>query len=274
MDKKSLIGLGLIAAILGVWLYLSGPTKEQIARNKVIKDSIALAQRKLELIESAKIAAGQVVAQDSIRQKPVSSDSAKAADVLSNYRDFVPALSGKVQTFIIENENIKATISNKGGVIEKVELKKYKRSGSPENLVLFDKDSTFFALKLNAYDRSRMFSTDSFYFRPVSTTASAIVLRLETSRAGSYIEYSYSLKPNDYMVDSEIRFVGMQNIISQTEDQLQLNWSMLYPSQEAHIDKERESATIYFKQDINSPDKLSPLKDEEKELSDADIKWV
>ena len=274
MDKKSLIGLGLIAAILGVWLYLSGPTKEQIARNKVIKDSIALAQRKLELIESAKIAAGQVVVQDSIRQKPVSSDSAKAADVLSNYRDFAPALSGKTQTFTIENENIKATISNKGGVIEKVELKQYKRSGSSENLVLFDKDSTFFALKLNAYDRSRMFSTDSFYFKPVSTTATAIVLRLETSRAGSYIEYSYSLKPNDYMVDSEIRFVGMQNIISQTEDQLQLNWSMLYPSQEAHIDKERESATIYFKQDINSPDKLSPLKDEEKELSDADIKWV
>ena len=274
MDKKSLIGLGLIAAILGVWLYLSGPTKEQIARNKVIKDSIALAQRKLEVIEAAKIAAGQATVTDSVRQKPVLTDSAKAAEIVSNYRDFAPALSGKTETFSIENENIKATISNKGGVIEKVELKKYKRSGSTENLVLFDKDSTIFALKLNAYDRSRLFSTDSFYFKPVSTTASAVVLRLETARPGSYLEYAYSLSPNDYMVKSEIRFVGMQNIISQTEDQLQLNWSMLYPGQEAHIDKERESATVYFKQDINSPDKLSPLKDEEKELSDADIKWV
>ena len=48
MDKKSLIGLGLIALILGVWLYFSGPTKEQIERNKRIRDSIELVQKKLE----------------------------------------------------------------------------------------------------------------------------------------------------------------------------------------------------------------------------------
>lgn len=276
MDKKSLIGLGLIAAILGVWLYLSGPSKEQIARNKVIKDSMALAQRKLEVVEAAKIAASQatVAASDTLKQAPVLSDSAKTAEVVSNYRDLAPALSGSATVVILENENIKASVSTKGGVIEKVELKKYKRSGSSDNLVLFEKDSTFFALKLNTYDRSRVFSTDSFYFKPVTVTPSSVVLRLETSKPGSYIEYAYSLKPNEYMVNSEIRFVGMQNIISQTEDQLQLNWSMLYPGQEAHIGKERAAATIHFKQDINSPDKMSPLQDEEKELSDADVKWV
>ncbi|MGZ3901899.1 MAG: membrane protein insertase YidC, partial [Bacteroidia bacterium] len=75
-------------------------------------------------------------------------------------------------------------------------------------------------------------------------------------------------------VESEIRFVGLQNIISQTEDQLQLNWSMTYPSQEKHIIKEREAATVYFKQDINDPDYINPLKDEQKEISEADVKWV
>jgi len=55
VDKKSLIGLGLIAVILGVWLYLSGPTKEQIARNKVIRDSIDLVQRKQEIIEANRL---------------------------------------------------------------------------------------------------------------------------------------------------------------------------------------------------------------------------
>lgn len=274
MDKKSLIGLGLIAAILGVWLYVSGPTKEQIARNKVIKDSIDLAQRKAEIIESAKIAAAQNTALDTLRQAVVVSDSVKALETLSNYRDFTPALTGTTEVVVLENENIKAHISTKGGAIEKVELKQYKRSGSAENLVLFDKDSTVFSLKLNAYDRSRIFSTDSFYFKPVTVTPSSIVLRLETSKPGSYIEYAYALKANDYMVSSEIRFVGMQNIISQTEDQLQLNWAMLFPSQEAHVSKERAAATIHFKQTINSPDKLAPLQDEEKELNEADIKWV
>ena len=274
MDKKSLIGLGLIAAILGVWLYFSGPSKEQIARNKQIKDSIELVQKKQEVIEAAKLAAIPQATPDTLKQTQSLSDSAKAALLTDNYRDFAVATNGKPETFVIENENVKATISNKGGQIEKVELKNYHRSGKTENLVLFDKDSTNFSLKLNAYDRSRIFSTDSFYFKSVKQTASSIVLQLQTAKAGSYIEYSYSLKPDDYVVDSEIRFVGMQNIISQTEDQLQLNWSMLYPSQEEYIVKEKKAATVYFKQAINSPDYINPIKDEEKEISEADVKWV
>ena len=274
MDKKSLIGLGLIAAILGVWLYFSGPSKEQIARNKQIKDSIELVQKKQEVIEAAKLAAIPKATPDTLKQTQSLSDSAKAALLTDNYRDFAVATNGKPETFVIENENVKATISNKGGQIEKVELKNYHRSGKTENLVLFDKDSTNFSLKLNAYDRSRIFSTDSFYFKSVKQSASSIILQLQTAKAGSYIEYSYSLKPDDYVVDSEIRFVGMQNIISQTEDQLQLNWSMLYPSQEEYIVKEKKAATVYFKQAINSPDYINPIKDEEKEISEADVKWV
>ncbi len=274
MDKKSLIGLGLIAAILGVWLYFSGPSKEQIARNKQIRDSIELVQKKQEAVEAAKIAAMPKAPEDTLKQTAVVSDSAKAALFNDYYRDFSVSAKGTVETFVIENENVKATISNRGGQIEKVELKNYHRSGKTESLVLFDKDSTNFSFKINAYDRSRVFSTDSFYFKSVKQTASSIVLQLQTSKPGSYIEYSYSLKPGDYVVDSEIRFVGMQTIISQTEDQIQLSWSMLMPSQEKYIVKEKKAATIYFKQALNSPDYINPIKDEEKEISEADVKWV
>lgn len=273
MDKKSLIGLGLIAAILGIWLYFSGPTKEQIAKNKAIRDSIDLVEKSLKAVEAAKIAALESAA-DTLRQGALLSDSAKTFALQENYKDFAVSAIGKTEVFVIENKKVKATISNKGGQIEKVELKDYHRSGSEESLVLFDKDSTNFSLKLNAYDRSRMFSTDSFYFKAVTQTPSSIILKLETSKPGSYIEFSYELKPDDYIVSSSIRFIGMQNILSQTEDQLQLNWSMLYPSQEKYVEKEREAATIYYKQTINSPDYINPTKDEEKELNEADVKWV
>jgi YidC/Oxa1 family membrane protein insertase len=268
------MGLGLIALILGIWLYVSGPTKEQIARNKQIRDSIDLVEKKQLTEETAKIAALQKADTLKTDVAVVVSDSAKAAEKTSKYKDFSVAVNGTNQSFIIENENIKAYISNKGGAIERVELKKYHRSGQTANLILFDKDSTRFALALSAYDRSSVFFTDEFYFKPVKQTATSIEMRLETSKPGSYIEFTYSLKPNDYLVKSEIRFVGMQSIISQTEDQLQLSWSMLYPSQEKYIIKEKEAATVYFKQDINDPDYINPMKDEEMPLNDVDIKWV
>ena len=277
MDKKSLIGLGLIAAILGIWLYVSGPSKEQTARNKQTRDSIELTKRITEAKELEKIAAIQKTQDTAFKANKAGnepSDSAKASALNDNYKDFTVSLTGKKQTFIIENELIKATISNKGGQIEKVELKKYHRPAQTKPLVLFNSDSTNFALKLNTYDRSRVFSTDSFYFKSVSQTANSITLKLETAKPGSYIEYVYSLKPNDYIVNSEIRIVGMQSIISQTEDQLQLSWAMVYPSQEKHIVKEREAATVYFKQTINDPDYINPIKDEQKEINEADIKWV
>ncbi len=273
MDKNSLIGLGLIASILGIWLYFSGPSKEQIARTKQVRDSIALVEKTAQIAEAARIAAAQP-AGDTIRQVPVVSDSVKTAAVNEQYRDFAPAVNGSDESFVIENDKVKATISSKGGLIEKVELKGYHRSGSNDNLVLFDKDSTRFALALNVYDRSRIFYTDEFYFKAASKTSNGIVMRLQTSQPGSYIEYAYTLKPGDYIVDANISFVGMQNIISQTEDQLQLSWSMLYPGQEKYIEKEKEAATIYFKQITNSPDYVSPTEETQKDINEDDIKWV
>ncbi len=168
MDKQSLIGLGLIASILGVWLYFSGPSKEQIARNKQVRDSIEIVERNLKAIEAAKIAALPQPALDTLKQTNVVSDSVKAVLANDTYKDFAPATLGAKETFTIENKNIIAHISNKGGQIEKVELKNYQRPGSESNLVLFDKDSTNFSLKLNAYDRSRIYSTDSFILNPLN----------------------------------------------------------------------------------------------------------
>ena len=125
MDKNSLIGLGIIAIIMGGWLYMSGPSKEQIARNNKIKDSISLVQKKLEIIEATKIAAAESQ-KDSVKSIPsiVISDSAKKNEIVSRYKDFSVSVNGTLENFCIENENVKVIISNKGAQIEQVDLKK------------------------------------------------------------------------------------------------------------------------------------------------------
>ena len=280
MDKKSLIGLGLIAVILMIWLWMSGPSKEQIARNKQIKDSVELATKVAQVAEEAKLAAAKL-AKDTLKPVTELSDSAKKAIASSLYQDFSVATTGKAELVTLENENVKIYISTKGGNVQKVELKNYNRYGQKTPLILFDKDSTSQYLQFDAYATNMRFTTDSFYFKPSSVSevvsgngTKSIILKLETSKPESYIEYIYALKGNDYMLDYDVNFVGMQNIISSKSNKVTLHWSQTLPSQEKHIVKERESATAYYNQVKEGVDYINARKSEEKILNEDNIKWV
>lgn len=281
MDKKSLIGLGLIAVILITWLSLSGPSKEQIARNKEIKDSVELALKASEVAEAVKLDAAKIVKQADTLVNASVSDSILNLEKTGLYKDFAVATNGKAELVTIENENLKIYISTKGGNVQKVELKNYHRYGQKAQLVLFDKDSTSQYLQFDAYASNMRFTTDSFYFKPSSVSeivsgdgTKSIILKLETSKPESYIEYIYALKGNDYILDFDINFVGMQNIISNRSNKITLHWSQALPSQEKHIAKERETATAYWNQTNEGVDYINSRKSEEKLLNEDGIKWV
>lgn len=285
MDKKSLIGLGLIAVILISWLALNGPSKEQVARNKQIKDSIDLATKELELKakEDAKLAAAakakMAVMPDTAGGVVINQDSIAKLMANSQYKDFSVSAVGKEEVFTLENELIKVYVSNKGGKINKVELKEYARYGQGQPLVLFDKDSTVQSLEFDAYANLKL-STDSFYFAANSPAVSdkggvkTLSLKLMTAQPGSYIEYTYSLKPNDYMLDYDVNFVGMQNIIPAKTNHVSLYWAQAMPKQEKHISKEREVATAYFNEEKGGVDYINARKSEEKTFSESNIKWM
>ncbi len=285
MDKKSLIGLGLIAVILISWLALNGPSKEQVARNKQIKDSIDLATKELELKakEDAKLAAAakakMALMPDTTGGKAISQDSITKLMASSQYKDFGVSAVGKEEVFTLENELIKVYVSNKGGKINKVELKEYARYGQGKPLVLFDKDSTVQSLEFDAYANLKL-STDSFYFAANSPAVSdkggvkTLSLKLMTAQPGSYIEYTYSLKPNDYMLDYDVNFVGMQSIIPAKANHVTLHWAQAMPKQEKHISKEREVATAYFNEEKGGVDYINARKSEEKTFSESNIKWM
>lgn len=287
MDKRSLIGLGLIAVILIGWLALNGPSKEQIARNKQIKDSIELATKELELKEKekAKLAAAAAAAKaasaivDTTGGKVINQDSVAKLMANAQYKDFGVSATGKEEVFTLENELIKVYISNKGGKISKVELKEYARYGQSKPLVLFDKDSTVQALEFDAYANLKL-TTDSFYFA-ANTPAVAdkggvktLSLKLLTAQPGSYIEYTYSLKPKEYMLDYDVNFVGMQTIIPAKTNHVTLHWAQSMPKQEKHISKEREVATAYFNEEKDGVDYINARKSEEKTFSESNIKWM
>lgn len=272
-----------------LWLWLSGPSKEDIARNKRIQDSVQLAETK-KAEETNKQLAIQRAKQDSVQAKQdtvkavVLSDSAKAVReqkaLAATYGDFAVSARGKEEFYVIENELIKATISSKGGRLTSVMLKNYKRADKQTPVELFDADSSRQAISFVAANNLPIL-TDSLYFtsetKNVSVSGSAsksIVLKLATAKPGSYIEFIYTLKGNDYELGYDINLVSMQSIIAQQSDELTLNWAMSLPTQEQHIEKERQIATAYWKAPNEDPDYINPLKEEEKSMPESPMQWV
>ncbi|HWY38076.1 MAG TPA: membrane protein insertase YidC, partial [Bacteroidia bacterium] len=286
MDRNSLIGLVLIGGLLIGWLVLNGPSNEEIRKQKQKQDSL----NKVEMAERAKVDAAiakankemSLVKGDSSAAAvtPVlNADSVHKANAVSRYRDFYPATHGENKPFVMENDKVKITFQSFGGNVASVELKEYTRPDKKTKVELFNAaDSSSQGLVFLAYNNTLQVHTDSLYFiggeAKKAGVEQTVVFKLPTSNPANYIEYVYTLKDNDYMLNCKIKLVNMQGIISQNTDQLTFSWKMLTPSQEAHIEKERQASTVYWKFSGEDSDYINPGKDEEKSISEAPIQWV
>lgn len=295
LDRNSILGLVLIGSILIGWFYFNAPSKEELARQQQVKDSLVLvekkklaeaqlAQKKIEE-QKALSDSNSVSIQNDTSKAVVLSDSAKLA--IENkarsekYLDFVTCVSGEDKDIVIENDHFKALISTKGARVHSIALKNHKKFDGVNPVILFDKDSSRQAIQLMAYNNTRVINTDSLYFTTDKTEikingsgTAQIKLKAQTAKANSYIEFVYTVKGDDYMLNWDVNMVNMQEIVSSTTDQLNLIWSMHTPTQEQHIEKERQTSTAYWKFPDASADYINPGKEEEKSLNESPIEWV
>jgi YidC/Oxa1 family membrane protein insertase len=285
-DKNTYIGLFIMGAILFGWMYWSQPSDKELARQKAVHDSVAMVQQQQE--KTQKVNSHQPIANSRNNDTGTtatttttdtanhSNDSLTAIHRMqSDFGVLYPALKGTNNTYTLENDLLKATISTQGGKIESVELKKFKTSaGGP--LIMFTADSNHFGLVLNAY--SKLISTDSLYFSKVESStdskdSSVVVMQLNTSNPNKYIQFIYSLKAGTYLVQCSARVVGMQDVLASNTQDIALNWAMHAPSQEANVQNQQRASTVYYKFYQDEVDHLSPMKDDKKTLS-SDVTWV
>ncbi len=240
MDRNSIIGIVIIAAIFIVWGIINKPSAEELEKRKRTNDSISLAQeiekREAEL-QLLKEQSNQTARTDSAAEH-VTGITGQQDTV--NYRDIV-----------LENDLIRVTLSEKGGRPVSVELKKYIRYDSVP-VRLFDEDSSAFGLQY--FMNNRPVNTNNLYFKALTSNDNIIVeqdpktitLRYNQGE-NNYIEYRYSLSPGRYLMNMEIVFVGMNNISTQRTGVIDLNWMINSPQQERGRDNEMLYTTLYFK---------------------------
>ena len=146
MDKKSIIGIVLIFAILVVFSLLNQPSKEEIEAAKRKRDSIAKVEAE-QALQQQKLQQQQ----EELQQQAIVSDtdSTSSDQVVLSKRDefgaFGVAAIGKEEFTTLENNLMEITFSNKGGRIYSVRLKDYQTHDSLP-LILFDGPETLFGL--------------------------------------------------------------------------------------------------------------------------------
>ena len=280
MDRNTILGLVLIFAILFGFWYFNKPSEEEIAAERYRQDSIAQVRRTQDSI--ARIVLDERSKQDSIRKaqevQPIqTSDSVFVKDVNRDKLGiFANSSVGQDKLYILENEVMIIIVSAKGGKIISVQLKEFHTYDSLP-LILFDPDETNFGLTFFA--NNRIINTNNLYFQVYGDGGSSnLSMRLYADASATsfnknnYIEFLYALNGNDYMMDFDINFVGMDNYLDQGSNYIDLDWNTELLKLEKGVDR-FNGPTIYYKFYKNEVDYLSETKDDEEKLTTR-MKWV
>ncbi len=198
----------------------------------------------------------------------------------NRYGVFSSAAKGETDYITLENNKVELKIALKGGKVYSARLKDY-RTHDSRPLILFSGDSTVFGFNFFTADNKAVQTNDLFFIPQTdkkvfdaTSSVQSLSLRLMAG-ADRYIEYTYTLAPDRYMVDFEVSFKSMGGVIAANQNNLTLDWKMYIPQQEQGRQNEESYTTIkykYFQDDVEWM-KLRSKKDEEVDIP-TKLRWV
>ena len=279
MDKNSIIGFVLIFMILMGYNYYTAPTQEQMdaaAQEQRAQDSIRAETRRLDSLDNLR--AQGLIKPEAPKVLTPEQDSIAKAQASTVFGDFGAAAVGNEETVDLKNGLFTVTLTNKGGRIKQVELSQHKKITEDENneeiktdLVLLNDRKNKFDYLLPLASNGRTIKSGDLFFTLAEKTENSVTYR---ANAGTgYFEQKYSIAPETYNIDYDIRFVGLGNVLSADARDIKLKWVDYLDKLEKNVDFEKRYSTVYFKPAEDGVDYCSCTSDDEEEV-DERIKWV
>ena len=260
MDKNSVIGFVLIAAIFLGFTVFENKRAAKYAEVKAQQDSIALAQMPFD--SSSVVSLGE------------SSEGASVADNVTApvYKDSCLQAASDVNSVpemvVLENSKIRIQLTTKGAQPYSVKVKDYYNYDSTE-LYLFRPGQSEYSLRVYA---GEYIKTSNFNFTVASASDSVVVMRLPF-RNGGYIEQKYTLSEDSYLLKNSLSFVNMDEIIPKNVSAFDLDFSMTVPRMEKGYKNEVQysKADYYFEGD-KKPEELGRGRSATKRI-DSKLSW-
>ncbi|MEE1251693.1 MAG: membrane protein insertase YidC [Bacteroidales bacterium] len=296
MDKKTIIGLVLIFAVMTAWMYMIQPSEEEKAEIKRKQDSVlALQQKANEKAEKATtktLTKSEELQQKIAVAKSEDSTAVEAQKELDDYFGvFSKAAMNPQRQLFVENDLLRVELNTLGGKIEQVYLSEYK-TYHQDSVRFFTKGGNNYGLNLSL--GSRLLQTKDLNFEvfvnnkaytndapiKVSGQDSVVVsMRIYTNQIDSiakdvsYLEYRYTIKGNDYRVGFDVVSHNLNNIITDKSN-LEFVWDSKLRMKEKDGSVENKSSSIYYL----LKDEVEYLKengvDDKKEENGIPIKWI
>jgi len=236
MNKNTIAGFVLIGLILIGFSWYNTRVFERQQREQFIADSIA----KAEALKNAPMIDSSAIALDSLNKR---ADTEPMVSVPTYKDSLLEVASNKApEFFTLENEKIAVTFTTKGAQAYDVKIKGYYTYDSLD-LYLMKRNSSNFNID---FFTDQQINTSDFTFTPVLKSDTTLVMRLAFAE-NAYVDYSYTLPANSYLVDFDVKMVGMERYISRNVSQLGVAWTMDIPRLERGYDNEKNYSTVVYK---------------------------
>ena len=255
MDKNTIIGFILIAAVLiGFNIYSQPSAEERAAQAR--QDSIAAVTRQ-KAEQEAKAAATK------------KTEEAKAQAIADTTALFHSALNGTKQSVILKNNKVELTVSTKGATVEKAVIKNFDDRNGNKNVTLFDSKDQQLSFILLAKETN--ISTADLYFQPSEVTDTSVTLTA-VAQNGKNLTLHYTLG-KDYMLHMQLQATGMQGLFSPSYNQMDVDWSDRCRQQERGFTFENRYASLTYHKTEGGTKYLSETSKDEK-TPEEKIDWV
>ncbi|MCK9304224.1 MAG: membrane protein insertase YidC [Bacteroidales bacterium] len=265
MNKNSLIGFVLIGAILILFAWYNSKKYNEQAAPRQITDTL-----------STDTVPGQ--------QQPKETDTAGTAVInpdaqnlsggklTSPYRDtMLQAAEVKPEEFVtLDNGRLAITFTNRGAQPRTVKIHNYYTYDSLDlNLIRENKSS--FDLR---FFTSQEISTKNFSFDLFQRSDTSLIYRLYVDSV-SFVEFSYTLPAEGYMLDFKVRFSSMKRHLSRSTNMFDIEWMLDLPRLEKGYDNEKNYSSVLFRYpNSNEVENLGLRKESSEKDVRTKLSWV
>ena len=205
------------------------------------------------------------------KTNPITKEKSLSLDGMTDQLFNKDAIDGLENRIEIKNELYSIEFSENGGQISQLALNKYvDHNGSP--IYLINNGNSNFNIDFKTSNNRIINTKDHKFISDAWNDEGKDIVSMKLSiDQETYLEYLYTIGPESYVIDIEIKSQGFSNVLNKNEPSNFL-WDFKGIRNSKSISYENRYTRLTYSHDGNKIDKLSQMGDDEDEISN--INWI